>query len=172
MLVAGLLAGLVATAIGLAGVTGIELVGGKNLSCLVWSSCSEDEESGGSSGRSSLSILGGYSGTGTGTTPSGNSSGEQPSAPGNGQQVPKQQPGGDPTQSGADGTPSQSGGIPQQQPGETPEESDDPAQPGSDYPGMDGEEPATPSGKASEEDRGQGPEKGQEKEDRDEPGPL
>src|SRR5215210_4875599 len=52
MLVAGLLAGLVATVIGLAGVTGIELVGGKNLSCLVWSSCSEDEESGGSSGGS------------------------------------------------------------------------------------------------------------------------
>ena len=153
MLVAGLLAGLVAAAIGLAGVTGIELAGGKTLSCMVWSSCPDDNESGGSSGKSGPSILGGYSGTGSGVTPSE----EQPSAPVNGQQVPKQQPGGEPAQPGASGTPSQ--------PGEAPKGAD-PAQSGA-----NGEEaePATseaPSDKASEEGRSQGvSDNGNKKED-------
>src|SRR5215210_915359 len=158
-LVAGLLAGLVAAAIGLASVTGIELVGGKTLSCMVWSSCPDDDESGGSSGGSSLSILGGYSGAGTGgtgVTPSG----EQPSAPVNGQQVPKQQPGGEPAQPGADGTPSQPEGTPQ--PGEAPKGAD-PAQSGAgDEAGPASSDPS--SSKASEEGRSQGrSEDGQEK---------
>jgi hypothetical protein len=164
MLVAGLLAGLVATAIGLAGVTGIELAGGKTLSCLVWSSCSDDE-SGDSSRRSGFSILGGYSGTGA--TTSGDPSKVQPSAPGSDQQAP-QEPGGGPAQPGAGGTPSQPGGTPQQ-PGE-PGKGTNPAQPGA---GSDGNEaePAQPSGNAAEEGRSQksedrGSADGQEKEDR------
>jgi hypothetical protein len=138
MLVAGLLAGLVATAIGLAGVTGIELVGGKTLSCMVWSSCSDDDESGGSSRRSGLSILGGYSGTGT-TLP-GDPSKEQPSAPGSDQQTP-QGPNGEPTQPGAGGTP--------QQPGE-PGKGTNFAQPGASSDGSEAK-PAQPSDNAAEE---------------------
>lgn len=171
MLVAGLLAGLLATAIGLAGVTGIELAGGKNLSCLVWSSCPDDDESGGSSGRSGLSILGGYSGTGV--TPSSDPSGGQPSAPGSDQQAPQGPEGGEPVQPGG-GTPSQpdgdSGGEPRQQPGQPPR-GEDPAQPGSGSPGADGEAEPPSSGKAPEEGRSQssgerGFKSGQEKEDR------
>ena len=164
MLVAGLLAGLVATAIGLAGVTGIELAGGKTLSCLVWSSCS-DAESGDSSRRSGLSILGGYSGIGA--TTSGDPSKVQPPAPGSDQQAP-QEPDGGPAQPGAGGTPSQPGGTPQQ-PGE-PGKGTNPAQPGA---GSDGNEveSAQPSGNAAEEGRSQksedrGSADGQEKEDR------
>lgn len=178
MLVAGLLAGLLATAIGLAGVTGIELAGGKNLSCLVWSSCPDDDESGGSSARSGLSILGGYSSTGV--TPSGDPSGGQPSTPGSDQQAPQGPGGGEPVQPGGD-TPSQPDGDSgelRQQPGQPPR-GEDPAQPGSGSSGADDEaEPAPPSsGKAPEEGRSQGPgeggsQSGQEKEDRGEPGPL
>lgn len=174
VLVTGLLAGLLATAIGLAGVTGIELAGGKNLSCLVWSSCPDDDESGRSSGRSGLSILGGYSGAGTGVTPSGDPSGEQQFVPGSDQQAP-QQPAGEPEQPGAGGTPQQPGEAPRGadpiQPGEEPDEPDaggeaEPAPP-----------PAPPPGKAPEEGRSGEPEdggtkNGQEKEDRGEPGPL
>ena len=165
MLVAGLLAGLVATAIGLAGVTGIELAGGKTLSCMVWSSCSDDDESGGSSRGSGLSILGGYSGTGA--TPSGDPSKEQPSAPGGDQQAP-QGPGGEPAQPGAGGTPSQPGGTPQQ-PGE-PGKGTNPAQPGAGPNGSEAE-PAQSSGNAPEEGRSQESEdrgytNRQEKEDR------
>ena len=176
VLVAGLLAGLLATAIGLAGVTGIELAGGKTLSCLVWSSCPDDDESGGSSGRrSGLSILGGYSAAGTGGAPST----EQPSTPGSDPQEAPQGPVGDPVQPGAGGggTPPQpdaDSGEPRQQPGQPPR---DPEQPGSDPPGADEGEPAPTPDKAPEEGRSQGPgdggsEKGQEKEDRGEPGPL
>jgi hypothetical protein len=168
MLVAGLLAGLVATAIGLAGVTGIELAGGKTLSCLVWSSCSDDDESGGASRGPGLSILGGYSGTGT--TPSGDSSKGQPSAPGGDQQAP-QGPDRNPAPPGAGGTPSQPGGTPQQ-PGE-PGKGTNPAQPGAGSEEPDGSEaePAQPSGKAPEEGRSQEPgyrgsTNWQEKEDR------
>jgi hypothetical protein len=60
VLLAGLLAGLVAAVIGLGTVTGIELAGGKTLSCLVWS-CPDDNGSEGSSGSSGLSIFGGRS---------------------------------------------------------------------------------------------------------------
>jgi hypothetical protein len=168
MIVAGLLAGLVATAIGLAGVTGIELAGGKSLSCLVWSSCSDEDESGGASRGSGLSILGGYSGTGV--TPSGDPSKAQPSVPGSGQQAPKG-PNGEPAQPGAGGTPSQPGGTPQQ-PGE-PGKGTNPAQPGAGSAAPDGSEaePAQPSGKAAEEGRSQEPgyrgsTNWQEKEDR------
>ncbi|MCA1718243.1 MAG: hypothetical protein LC781_15950 [Actinobacteria bacterium] len=160
MLVAGLLAGLVATAIGLTGVTGIELAGGKTLSCLVWSSCSDDDESGGSSRGSGLSILGGYSGT----TPSGDPSKDQPSAPGSDQQAP-QGSDGEPAQPGAGGTPSQPGGTPQQ-----PGKGTNPAQPGAGPNGSEAE-PAQSSGNAPEEGRSQesedrGSTNRQEKEDR------
>ena len=165
MLVAGLLAGLLATAIGLAGVTGIELAGGKTLSCMVWSSCSDDDESGGSSRRSVLSILGGYAGAGT--TPSGDPPKERPSAAGSDQQAP-QGPNGEPAQPGASGTPSQSEGTPWQP--DEPGKGTNPAQPGA---GSDGSEaePAQPSGKATEEGRSQesgyrGATNWQEKEDR------
>jgi hypothetical protein len=165
MLVAGLLAGLLATAIGLAGVTGIELAGGRTLSCMVWSSCSDDDSGESSRRGSGLSILGGYAGTGT--TPSGDSPKEQPSAPGSDQQAP-QEPNGEPAQPGVGGTPSQSGGTPQQ-PSE-PGKGTNPAQPGA---GSDGSEaePAQPSGKAAEEGRSQesvyrGATNQQEKEDR------
>lgn len=182
MLVAGLLAGLLATAIGLVGVTGIELAGGKNLSCLVWSSCTDDDESSGSSSRSGLSILGGYSGAGG--TPSDVPSDEQPPAPaGSDQQTPQEPGGGEPVQPGGD-TPSQpdgDSGEPRQQPGQPPRD-EDPAQPGSGSSGADDEaEPEPPSDEAPEEGRSQGPgdggpneepENGQEKEDRGEPGPL
>jgi hypothetical protein len=169
MLVAGLLAGLIATAIGLAGVTGIELAGGKTLSCLVWSSCSDEDESGGSSRRSNLSIFGGYSGTGA--TPSGDPSKGQPSAPGGDQQAP-QGPNGEPAQPGAGGTPSQPGDTPQQ-PGEPGKGTNlAPSGAGSEEPDANEEaEPAQSSGKAPEEGRSQEPEyrgsnNAQEKEDR------
>ncbi len=123
VLLAGLLAGLAATVIGLSGVTGIELVGGKPLSCLVWT-CEEDSDSEESSGRSGgLSIFGGYSGTLS--TPSGSPPREQPLAPGNDQQIPQQrQPAGQPAQPGA------ADEAPRQQPGETPKGTNDEAQPG------------------------------------------
>ena len=176
MLVAGLLAGLLATAIGLVGVTGIELAGGKNLSCLVWSSCPDDGESSGSSSRSGLSILGGYSGAGG--TPSDGPSDEQPPAPAGSDQQAPQGPDGEPAPPDG-GTPSQpdrDSGEPQQQPGQPSRDVADPAQPGSGS--SDANEVAPPpSGEAPEEGRSQGPgdgelENGQEKEDRGEPGPL
>ena len=143
VLLAGLLAGLVATVIGLGTVTGIEFAGGKTLSCLVWS-CPDDTDSEESSSSSGLSIFGGRSGSSPDTrnVPSGG----QPVAPGNEQQVPGQ-PNGQPVQPG--GGAGQPDGTPQ-----------DPAQPGAE-PGT--EEPAPPV-KGSE--KGQGSEDGQEKEDR------
>jgi hypothetical protein len=87
VLIAGTLAGLVATVIGLGGVTGIELAGGKTLSCQVWSSCgSENNTSTGSSGGTgpSISILGGNNnGSNDNVSPSSPSPGEQPATPGN-----------------------------------------------------------------------------------------
>ena len=64
VLLSGVVAGLLATAIGLSSVTGIELAGGKSLSCMVWKACpnetaSSGGESDGSSGGGGLSILGG-----------------------------------------------------------------------------------------------------------------
>lgn len=149
MFLAGALAGLVAMVIGLSGVTGIELVGGKNLSCLVWSECStEDTTSGESSGSSGLSILGGYSASGTSSTPSSNPSVEQQVLPGNNQQAP-QQPSGQPSQP----DPS-SGGAPQQ-PGGAQKQDVDSAQP----PGAEGgvEPTPQPSGKAPEKGQAPGP---------------
>ena len=146
VLLAGLLAGLVATVIGLGTVTGIELAGGKTLSCLVWS-CPDDTDSEESSSSSGLSIFGGRS---YGSSPDTRStpSGGQPVAPGNEQQTPGQ-PNGQPAQPG--GGAGQPGGTPQ-----------DPAQPGAE-PGT--EEPAPPV-KGSEKGQGSGSEDGQEKEDR------
>jgi hypothetical protein len=146
VLLAGLLSGLVATVIGLGTVTGIELAGGKTLSCLVWS-CSDDTNSEESSSSSGLSIFGGRS---YGTSPDTRNvpSGGQPVAPGNEQQTPGQ-PNGQPAQPG--------GGA--RQPGGTPQ---DPAQPGAE---PDTEEPAPPV-KGSEKGHGSGSEDGQEKEDR------
>jgi len=108
---------LVATVIGLSTVTGIELVGGNTLSCLVWT-CPEDETaSGQSSERSGLSIFGGRSLSDTQGTPSVDPSGEQPFAPENGQQVPQQrQPAGQPAQPDTDG------GVPEQQQQQRPDE--------------------------------------------------
>ena len=142
VLLAGLLAGLVATVVGLGTVTGIELAGGKTLSCLVWS-CPDDTDSEESSSSSGLSILGGRSYESSPDTRNAPSGG-QPGAPGNEQQTPGQpaQPGG--------------GAV---QPGGTPQ---DPAQPGVE-PGT--EEPA-PSVKGSEKGQGSGSEDEQEKEDR------
>lgn len=99
VLLAGLLAGLVATIIGLGTVTGIELAGGNTLSCLVWA-CPEDETaSAKSSGRLGLSIFGGYSGPQTRSVPSDAPSEEQWNLPKNNQQVPQQrQPAGQPAQ--------------------------------------------------------------------------
>ena len=150
VLLAGLLAGLVAAVIGLGTVTGIELAGGKTLSCLVWS-CPDDNGSEGSSGSSGLSILGGRS-YGPSADTRDVPSGEQPAAPGNEQQTPRQ-PNGQPAQPGADGEAEQPGGTPQ---------GADPAQSGVE-PGA--EEPAPPV-KGSEKGRGFGSEKDKEKEDR------
>lgn len=150
VLLAGLLAGLVAAVIGLGTVTGIELAGGKTLSCLVWS-CPDDNGSEGSSSSSGLSIFGGRS-YGPSTDTSGVPSGEQPAAPGNEQQTPRQ-PNEQSAQPGADGEAEQPGGTPQ---------GADPAQSGVE-PGA--EEPAPPV-KGSEKGRGSGSEKDKEKEDR------
>jgi hypothetical protein len=146
VLLAGLLAGLVAMVIGLGTVTGIELAGGKTLSCLVWS-CPDDTNSEESSSSSGLSIFGGRS---YGTSPDTRNvpPGGQPVAPGNEQQTPGQ-PNGQPAQPG--GGAGQPGGTPQ-----------DPAQPSAE-PGT--EEPAPPV-KGPEKGRGSGSEDGQEKEDR------
>ena len=146
VLLAGLLAGMVAMVIGLGTVTGIELAGGKTLSCLVWS-CPDDTNSEESSSSSGLSIFGGRS---YGTSPDTRNvpPGGQPVAPGNEQQTPEQ-PNGQPVQPG--GGAGQPGGTPQ-----------DPAQPSAE-PGT--EEPAPPV-KGPEKERGSGSEDGQEKEDR------
>lgn len=157
VLLGGLLAGLAATVIGLGTVTGIELVGGKTLSCMVWS-CPEDSGSDESSGSSGLSIFGGRSyasPTNTQSAPSG----EQPVAPGNEQQVPGP-PNGQPAVPGAGGA---------GQPDETPQDA---------KPSQSGDEPGTgedaPPLKGSEKGRGLVPEKGEEKEDLGyyNPGPL
>ncbi len=131
ILIAGLLAGLVATMIGLIAVTGIEIVGGNTLSCLVWTCPEDDTASGESSSRGSgLSILGGRSfsstqGTDTqGIPPVDDPSGKQQFAPEEGQQAPQQrQPDGQPAQPGVDEE------VLQQQPGEAPRGADPGQQP-------------------------------------------
>jgi hypothetical protein len=150
VLVAGLLAGLMATVIGLGAVTGIELVGGKTLSCLVWS-CPDDSDSEESSSSSGLSIFGGRS-YGSSTDTQSAPSGDQPVAPGNQQQVPGQ-PNGQPAQPGT-GQPS---GPPQDA---------DPSQSGTEPGTGVNEEPTPPENRGSEKGRGLVPEEGNEKEDR------
>jgi hypothetical protein len=151
VLLAGALAGLVAAVIGLSGVTGIELVGGKNLSCLVWSECpTADTSSRKPSSGSGPSILGGYSGGVTRNTPSDTPSGEQQITPGNNQQAP-QQPSVQPAQLGP------GGGVPQQ-PGGTPKQgAEDQVQPGAEG----SVKPAPqPSGKAREQGQEPGAQNG------------
>ena len=64
VLLSGLLAGLLATVVGLSGVTGIELASGKSLSCMVWEACpagtapSGGERGGPSGGGGALGALG------------------------------------------------------------------------------------------------------------------
>lgn len=152
VLLAGVLAGLVAVFIGLSAITGIELVSGENLSCMVWSECSEeDADSSGSSRGSGLSILGGYSGSGTRSTPPV----EQKVAPGSDQKVSPQRP----AQPG-------SGGETPQQPGGAPKQGANPSPP----PGEDVEPSPPPPNKAPEKE--QGSQDGQQKEDRGYPDPL
>lgn len=123
VLLAGVLAGLVATVIGLVSVTGIEFAGGKTLSCMVWS-CDESAEATGRSGPS-LSILGGSSYTETSIDPFE----EQQRAPIENQQAPQEPP----------AQPGVNGGTPQQ-PDETPQVKDQ-VQPGADGKAKE-EEPA------------------------------
>jgi len=150
VLLADLLAGMVATMIGLGTVTGTELIGGKALSCMVWS-CSEDSSSEESPSSPGLSIFGGRSYWPTTNTPSARS-GEQPVGPGNEQQVPRQ-PNRQPTGAGAGGGAGQPDGTPQVA---------NPSQPG-DEPGT---KEAAPPVKGSEKGRGVILENGKEKEDR------
>ncbi len=180
VLIAGLLAGLAATVIGLSGVTGIELAGGNTLSCLVWS-CPEDEtESANSSGRSGLSIFGGRSATGTGAdvqekdgvppgTPSSQDPFEkQPVAPGSDGQTP-QQPAGQPEQQPGDDYEAAP-----QRPGESPRATEDPVlQQSDDYnepmpEEKDEAEPPPPGDRQSAPQRGavEDQSRGTQKEDR------
>ena len=154
VLLAGLLAGLMATVVGLGAVTGIELVGGKPLSCLVWS-CPDDSDSEESSTSPGLSIFGGRS-YGSPTDTRSVPSGEQPVAPGNQQQVPGQ-PNGQPAQPGAGGGAGQPDVSPQ---------GADPSQPGAEPGTGVEEEPTPPENRGSEKGRGLVPEEGKEKEDR------
>ncbi len=171
VLLGGVLAGLVATLIGLAAVTGVEATAGETLSCLVWRDCQQETASSGETRGTRTSIGSFFASSptpGTQVSPSGDPSGEQQISPGNGQQTP-QQPAGVPAQPGGDAPPPQPGAAPKQ--GVEP-----PAQPGAE-PGAGGKAappPTPPSGEAPE--KGQGPADreskiGQEKEDRD-PGPL
>ncbi len=179
VLFGGALAGLVATLISLAAVTGVEATVGETLSCLVWRDCQQETASSGKTRDTRTSIGSFFASSptpGTQVSPSGDPSGEQRVSPGNRQQAP-QQPAGVPAKPGGDTPPPRPDGTPQQ-PGAAPKQGvESPAQPGAE-PGADGEaEPALtppPSGEAPE--KGQGPadrdsEIGQEKEDRD-PGPL
>lgn len=127
ILLTGVLAGLVATFIGLGGITGIELASGKNLSCQLWSECPATTTGAptGSSGGSGLSILGGPSYSNPTSTP-----GEQQPAPQD-QQVPQQQRPAEPAQP----APNDGAGQPDQQQGA------EPAQPKAD---PNAEEPAVP----------------------------
>lgn len=175
VLVAGVLAGLVATVVGLIAVTGVEFIAGNTLSCLVWSCPEHETTSGKSSGHSGLSILGGYSLSGysspdTRSAPSDDPSGEQPLVPKNSQQVPQQrQPAGQPAQ------PDVSEEVPQQ-PDESPGSADQVRQQpdGEPGPGEDGKAKSSPSDEQQNTpqtppQRGQvvgGQEKGAQKEDR------
>jgi len=132
ILLTGVLAGLVATFIGLGGITGIELASGKNISCQLWRECptATTGASAGSSGGASLSIFGGSSAATPQANPPQNVPGEQQPAPQD-QQVPQQQRPAEPAQP----APDDGVGQPGQQQGA------DPAQPNAD---PNAEEPATP----------------------------
>lgn len=168
ILIAGALAGVVAAVIGLATVTGVEAAAGETLSCLVWSECPEDEDgaSGGSSGRSGLSILGGASassftssGTGVPVTPSDDPPvvdpsgkqppgeqppGEQPFVPGDGRQTPQQR-NGEPAQPGNDFE-----APAQEQPGDA-QDADPPVQRPGDAPDAPADQASPKGGKAKSE---------------------
>lgn len=171
VLFGGILAGLVATLIGLAAVTGVEATAGETLSCLVWRDCQQEAASSGET-RGTRTSLGSFFASsptpGTQVSPSGDPSGEQQVSPGNGQQTP-QQPAGVPAQPGDDARSPRPGGTPQQ-PDAAPKQGVGP--------GADGEAEPAPTPQPSDEapEKGQGPANGkskigQEKEDRD-PGPL
>ena len=134
ILLTGALAGLVATFIGLGGITGIELATGQNLSCQLWRECptttTTTEASTGSSGGSSLSIFGGSPAATPESNPSQNVPGEQQPGPQD-QQVPGQQRPAEPAQP----APNDGAGQQDQQQGA------DPAQPKAD---PNAEEPAAP----------------------------
>jgi hypothetical protein len=173
VLVGGVLAGLVAAAIGLATVTGVEAVAGETLSCLVWRDCQQESASDDTEGsRTSVGRFFGGS-TGTGGVPSGG----QETPPGDGRQAPQQPGGQQPAQPGD--ASQRPGGAPQQS-GSPDQGVDPPAQPGAGSGAGDGAEPVPPpppSGGSSGKDQGQGPEGkesdvGQQKEDRGNPGPL
>lgn len=160
-LLTGALTGLVAAAIGLAGVTGIEAASGSSLSCSVWNECAETAsgESGTEGSRPSIiQALGGSEDAGTETSPSigedqpqnvqpgaqptpgvedGPANGQYEGAPQGGEQQapsgekPEQLPAEDPTQ---DDQPSV------QNPGAAPQDGvQQPAAPGAE------QQPATPS---------------------------
>ncbi len=180
VLLGGVLAGLVATLIGLAAVTGAEATAGETLSCLVWRDCQQEESAASDETRGTRTSIGSFFASsptpGTQVSPSGDPSGEQQVSPGNGQETP-QQPAGVPAQPGDDTPSPQPNGAPQQ-PGTPPKQGvEPPAQPDAE-PGTDGEAQPTPTPPPSDEapEKGQGPADGkskigQEKEDR-EPGPL
>lgn len=128
ILLTGVLAGLVATFIGLGGITGIELATGKNLSCQLWRECPTATTGAptGSSAGSNLSILGGSPAATPQVNPPQNVPGEQQPAPQD-QQVPGQQRPAEPAPNDGAGQPDQQGA--------------DPAQPKAD---PNAEEPATP----------------------------
>ena len=109
VLLAGILAGLVATLIGLGTITGIEFAGGKTLSCIVWS-CSVSAEESSASGQP-LSILGGFAYTETSANPPFDE--KQQGTSGGGQQAPEdQQP--------SEGSPAQKDDATPRQPSEVP----------------------------------------------------
>ncbi len=136
IILAGVLAGLAATIIGLGGITGIELATGQNLSCQLWRECPATLTGAptGSSGGSGLSIL--LDGPSVATpqaNPPQNVPGQQQPAPSDQQQVPgqQQQRPAEPAQP----APNDGARQPDQQQGA------DPAQPKVD---PNAEEPATP----------------------------
>ena len=134
VLLSGLLAGLLATAIGLVSVTGIELAGGRTLTCMVWGCPAEAASGGGgggSGGGSGTSLTRAFGGGDAPTTDAPNAPRQNAPAGGDQYQQPAGQPGVQPQQGNparpAEPTPQ---AVPdqQQQPGGTPQY-DAPAQP-------------------------------------------
>ena len=158
-LVAGALAGLVAAAIGLAGVTGLEAASGGPLSCTLYENCTETNASGDETQETGTSLSRTFGGTETRDVPVGGeglpAEGPQPEeqpAP-NVQQTPQDQQ----YQGTPQGDGQQSEETPAQPPAEqAPQEPEQPAAPvpeatpqeGSPQPSAapDAEQPAEPSG--------------------------